>query len=150
MDRAPGNPPGTTRGFLEAMSAGPDQAGLRWSRVLVWFLRAMAVVWIVKGLGSWAVLLGIGPAGVMPFEMRPAAFQSTIIYFAVIDLVAAIGLWLTSTWGGVMWLLAVMSNLILAIFFPRVVPSGGLLIVALATLVGAYLAISWLAAREEE
>ena len=32
---------------------------------------------------------------------------------------------MVSTWGGVMWLLAVMSHLILAAFFPRIV-SGGL------------------------
>jgi hypothetical protein len=41
-----------------------------------------------------------------------------VIYFAVIDQVAAVGLWLTSVWGGVMWLLAIMSHLILGFFFP--------------------------------
>ena len=37
-------------------------------------------------------------------------YQATIIYFAVIDLMAAVGLWMASTWGGVLWLLAVMSH----------------------------------------
>ena len=75
--------------------------------------------------------------------------QATIIYFSVIDLVAAIGLWLTSTWGGVLWLLAVMSHLILAIFFPAIVPSNAVSIAVSLLFIALYLVISWLAANEE-
>jgi uncharacterized membrane protein (DUF2068 family) len=72
-----------------------------------------------------------------------------MIYFAVMDLVAAIGLWLTSTWGGVLWLLAVMSHLILAVFFPRFVANSTLLIAMFILLIMAYLTVSWLAAMDE-
>ena len=41
-------------------------------------------------------------------------FQATTIFFAVIDLVAAIGLWLTAAWGGVVWLIAAGSQLMLS------------------------------------
>ena len=85
---------------------------LRWGFVLTWFMRLLAVLWIIKGLSAWAVILGMwSPVGA--FETRSTGYQATIIYFAVIDLVAAVGLWMASTWGGVMWLLAVMSHLIL-------------------------------------
>ncbi|MDJ1156939.1 DUF6163 family protein [Chelatococcus sp. SYSU_G07232] len=146
----PGDAPGATRGVLEAMRTGGVDRGFRWDRALVWFLRVMALVWVAKGLGAWAALLGIGPDGAMPFEGRPLSVQATVIYFAVIDLVAAVGLWLTSTWGGVMWLLAVMSHLIMAVFFPRIIDSGLPTTGALIVLVAAYLGISWLAAREDE
>jgi hypothetical protein len=74
-------------------------------------------------------------------------YQATVIYFALIDLVAAVGLWMASTWGGIMWLLAVMSHLILAAFFPGIVTGGLPVMVFFLTLIAVYLAISWLAAR---
>jgi uncharacterized membrane protein len=63
--------------------------------------------------------------------------------------VAAVGLWLASPWGGVLWLLAVMSHLILAFFFSRVV-TGGILTTALfSLLIAAYFVVSWLSAKDE-
>ena len=121
---------------------------VRWSVALIWFMRILALLWIAKGLGSWAVILGAGYP-VPPFEARSMGHQATIIYFSVIDLVAAIGLWLTSTWGGVLWLLAVMSHLILAIFFPAIVPSNAVSIAVSLLFIALYLVISWLAANEE-
>jgi Family of unknown function (DUF6163) len=121
---------------------------LRWSFVLICFMRMLAVLWFVKGVSAWAMILGIWtPAGL--FELRPTGLQAAIIYFAVIDLVAAVGLWMASSWGGVVWLLAVMSHLILAAFFRKIValgmPAMGLFVV----LIVGYLVISWLSAREE-
>lgn len=123
--------------------------GLRWDLVLVWFMRALALLWIGKGITSWAVILGVGDP-LSPFEGRSTGFQATIVYFAVIDLVAAVGLWLTSTWGGVLWLLAVMSHLILTFFFPRTMAGGIMVVSVFAVLIAAYLLISWFAAREGE
>ena len=67
---------------------------MRWNFILVWFMRMLALIWIAKGLGYWAVILGADSAP-MPFESRSTGFQATTIYFAIIDLVAAVGLWLT-------------------------------------------------------
>jgi len=123
-------------------------AHMRWGFILTWFMRLLAILWIIKGLSAWAVILGIwSPIG--PFEARSMGYQATIIYFAVIDLVAAVGLWMASTWGGVMWLLAVMSHLILAVFFPRIVSAGFITMSFFGCLVVSYLVVSWLAAREE-
>lgn len=123
-------------------------AAMRWSFILTWFMRVLAILWIMKGLSSWAVILGIWtPVG--QFEARSMGYQTTIIYFALIDLIAAVGLWMASTWGGIMWLLAVMSHLILAAFFPTIVASGLLTILFFLTLIAIYIAVSWLAAREE-
>jgi hypothetical protein len=121
---------------------------LRWNLILVSFMRVVSVIWLVKGLLAWAVILGIGYEA-PSFEGRSTGFQAAMIYFAVMDLVAAIGLWLTSTWGGVLWLLAVMSHLILAVFFPRFVANSTLLIAMFILLMMAYLTVSWLAAMDE-
>lgn len=118
---------------------------LSWSFVLVCLLRIIAIVWVGKGLLSWAAIFGYG----IGFEGMSTTSQATTIYFAVIDLVAGVGLWLTSTWGGVLWLLAVMSHLILGVFVPRSVTINVFAIASQIGLICAYLTISWLASREE-
>ncbi len=123
------------------------QGFMRWSFVLTWFMRVLAILWIMKGLSAWAMILGVWtPIG--QFEARSTGYQATIIYFALIDLIAAVGLWIASTWGGIMWLLAIMSHLILAAFFPGILASGVVTVAFFLTLMAVYLAISWLAARE--
>jgi hypothetical protein len=123
------------------------QGFMRWSFVLTSFMRIVAILWIMKGLSAWAVILGVWtPVG--QFEARTTGYQATIIYFALIDLIAAVGLWMASTWGGIMWLLAIMSHLILAAFFPGILASGVVTAAFFLTLMAVYLAISWLAARE--
>jgi hypothetical protein len=118
---------------------------LPWGRLLVWFMRIVAVLWLLKGLMSWMAIIGLYGS----FEGRSTTLQATTVYFAVLDLVAAIGLWLLTTWGGVLWLLALMSHLILAFFFPRIViifPYG---VAAFLGLVMLYLALSWFSSRQE-
>ena len=131
----------------DQLHAEADAPVLRWNMILVTFMRVVSVIWLGKGLLAWALILGIGYEGA--FEGRSTGFQAAMIYFAVMDLVAAIGLWLTSTWGGVLWLLAVMSHLILAVFFPRFVSNGSLLIALFILLIMSYLTVSWLAAVDE-
>ncbi len=143
-------PTGSDRGLDptgDHLRAHSKKRAMRWDLVLIWFMRVLALLWIAKGLASWASILGaVYLAG--PFEGRSTGFQATTIYFAVIDLVAAVGLWLTSTWGGVMWLLAIMSHLILAVFFPSYVPSNAASVASFLSLIGTYLALSWLGARD--
>lgn len=122
--------------------------GLRWNTVLVWFMRTLSILWLIKGLAAWSIILGLS-SGLAPFEGGSTGFQAGLIYFAVIDLLAAVGLWLTSTWGGVLWLLAVMSHLILAVFFPRFVQNSAILIALFIFGIMLYLTISWLASVEE-
>ena len=130
---------------IEVQQASP--AAMRWSAALTWFMRILALVWIMKGLSAWAVIIGVWtPIG--HFEARPMGYQAIIIYFALIDLVAAVGLWMASSWGGIVWLLAIMSHLILAAFFPDIVVGSMPVMTLSLTLILAYLALSWLAARE--
>ncbi len=49
---------------------------VRWNFILVWFMRMLALIWIAKGLGYWAVILGADSAPT-PFEARSTGFQAT-------------------------------------------------------------------------
>ncbi len=126
----------------------PTPEGLRWSLVLTWFMRLLAVLWLAKGLLAWATIVGATPG--LTFEGRSTGYQATLMYFAVIDLVAAVGLWMASTWGGVLWLLAVMSHMILAVFFPRIIEVDVVTMSLFSGLIVAYLVVSWLSARQQQ
>lgn len=121
----------------------------RWRLVLVWLLRLLSLAWMAKGLMAWGVIFGIGMEGQTPFEAQLLSYQAIIVYFAVIDLVAAVGLWLTSTWGGVLWLLAAVSQLLLGFFFPRLLPVTPYLIGTYVALMATYFLATWAAENEE-
>jgi len=80
---------------LEPVREREDEpASARWTWRLVLFLRAMAVVSLLKGLYHWARVTGISLDEGQPFELHSIAWQTATVFFAVIDLVAAVGLWL--------------------------------------------------------
>lgn len=110
---------------LEPVHSGDSvPSGELWTLRLVMFLRVMAGVSILKGLYHWSQVIGIMiPAG-EGFETHSIAWQSATVFFAVIDLVAAVGLWLAAAWGAVIWLTSVVSMIALDIFFPQVFQGG--------------------------
>jgi hypothetical protein len=119
-----------------------------WTRRLVLFLRIMAVVSVSQGLYHWAQVTGFVGGEEEAFENQPIAWQAATIYFAVIELVAAVGLWLAAPWGAVVWLTTVVSMAVIELMFPAIY-GGSLLVVALeAVALAAYLALAWKAARE--
>ena len=119
-----------------------------WTRRLVLFLRIMAVISVSKGLYHWAQVTGFIGGEEEAFESQPMAWQTATVYFAVIELVAAVGLWLATPWGAVVWLTTVVSMAIIELMFPAIY-GGSLTVVALeASMLGAYLALAWMAARE--
>ena len=140
--RAP-MPPIRTLGATTA----EHSALVRWTTVLVWFMRTMAVVWITKGLFAWTVVLGINHA-VADFLELPPVMRGMIGFYAVADLMAAVGLWLAAPWGGVLWLICAASEVIAASLGASASLTGILGIVLDMTLIVVYFALSWLAANE--
>ncbi len=119
-----------------------------WTARLVFFLRIMAVVSIAKGLYHWAQVTGFIGGVDQAFEDQTLAWQAATVYFAVIELVAAVGLWLATPWGAVVWLITVVSMAVIELMFPSVY-GGSILVVAFeAVMLAAYLALAWMASRE--
>ena len=120
----------------------------RWTRWLVLFLRIMAVLSVAEGLYHWAQVTGFVGGEDDAFENQTMAWQTATVYFAVIELVAAVGLWLATPWGAVVWLTTVVSMAVIELMFPAVY-GGSLKVVAVEVLMlGVYLALAWMAARE--
>ena len=119
-----------------------------WTRRLVLFLRIMAVLSILKGLYHWAQVTGFIGGEEEAFENQPMAWQAATVYFAVIELVAAVGLWLATPWGAVVWLTTVVSMAVIELMFPGIYGGSLLVVGGEAFMLAAYLALAWMAARE--
>jgi len=124
-----------------------EEGASRWTRRLILFLRVMAGVSMLKGLYHWAHLVGVGTGNNL-FEYHSIAWQASTIFFAVIDLVAAVGLWLAAAWGAVIWLMSVASMLALEVFFPQVFGASFVAGLLEAALLGLYLYLALKAAQE--
>jgi hypothetical protein len=118
-----------------------------WSDRLVLFLRVMAICSLAKGLWHWATVCGfIGNES--GFEAHSHAWQATTVFFAVIDLVAAVGLWLAAPWGAVVWLTATVTMIMIQLFFDQVYGTEiAVVAIGMVAILG-YLVLSLLASRE--
>jgi hypothetical protein len=124
-----------------------NRAGV-WTEYLVLFLRLMAAVSLVKGLYHWAQVCGIGAGTDEGFESHTVAWQAATVFFAVLDLVAAVGLWLAAAWGAVVWLGSVVSMAVVVLFFPNVFGASIVIVFIEMALLGVYLWLAIMSARE--
>jgi len=119
-----------------------------WTNWFMLFLRTMAGVSLAKGLYHWAQVIGIGQGPFSLFETSSTAWQAATMYFAVIDPVAAVGLWLAAAWGGVVWLTASISMVAIELLFPQVFGGRALVVLVELLMLGAYFGLAVAAARE--
>jgi len=133
--------------MLEPVRVGKATRGT-WTEYLVLFLRLMAAVSLIKGLYHWAEVCGIGAPADQGFQAHTIAWQTATVFFAVLDLVAAVGLWLAAAWGAVVWLTSVVSMAVVEVFFPQVYGGSLFIVLVEMTLLGVYLWLAIYSARE--
>lgn len=122
-------------------------SALRWTDALVWYMRTLAWVWVAKGLFNWGLVLGALPR-YGDFTMLPRSLQGAIVFFAAVDLLAAVGLWLAAPWGGVVWLLCAAIEAVSPALGVRGAATGALAITLNVFLVALYFLMSWRAGQE--
>ncbi len=111
-----------------------NRAGL----FLVVFMRLLAGLWVIQGLLQWsAILLPPQPL----FDNVSALRGAAVIFFATFNLVAAVGLWLATPWGGVIWLLGASAQILVALALPGFFSM--LWIGADIVLIGIYFGLMW-------
>ena len=74
------------------------------------FFRILSLVWILKGLAGWSLMLGLPLPLMSPFEALSTYDQSMVLAFSLIDIVAGVSLWLSPHWGGVVLLLSIIAE----------------------------------------
>jgi hypothetical protein len=104
-----------------------DAEETRWGMLLVLFMRIVAVLWVYQGLVQWHVILS---AEQSIFDVLPVQTTIAVVFFAVLDLLAAVGMWLAAPWGGVLWLLTAVAQAFVAVLLPDFF-AGGRIVIAL-------------------
>ena len=107
------------------------------------FMRVTAVLWILEGLSHWADVL-LDPSGDVLSTLSSQRIAA-IFFFCVIDFVAAIGLWLTTPWGGVVWLVTVGAQFLSLLLLPGFWTHGVAVCLCDIILVSGYLLLAWYA-----
>jgi hypothetical protein len=125
---------------------GPDSVEIKPCQArLVLFQRIAGGFMIAKGLIYWGVLF-TGAA----FYSLPVEARSATVFFAVIDLVAGVSLWLGSTWGASVWLFAVASQIVAGLLFVRLTGLMIVLTIFEIVLVAFYVVVRFMAYREQQ
>ncbi|MFN0263426.1 DUF6163 family protein [Tepidamorphus sp. 3E244] len=84
---------------------------------MLWSMRLLALVFLVQGLSYWGTLIGYD-SDAAGFENLPIQWQVVTVYFAVLMVVAAVGLWFASGWGVATWLFVAVTELVMHLGFP--------------------------------
>ncbi|MGL4440837.1 MAG: DUF6163 family protein [Bosea sp. (in: a-proteobacteria)] len=134
----------------EAVSpeAARKQTFVRWALVQTWYLRTLALGWLFFGLIAWSVIIGADVVTARPFEARATTFQAVTIYFAIVDILAAVGLWLLAPWGGVVWLIAAVSRLVIGFVFPAAHSMNAAGAAAIGACILTFMWLSWIVGRK--
>lgn len=129
-----------------AVKLGPEARegaeAVPWGLIIVVFMRLLAMLWVLQGLTQWAAV--VLPAEAL-FDHVSAAWGAAVVFFAVFNLVAAVGLWLATPWGGVIWLFGALAQILAAVAIPGLFSS--IWISADILLIGLYFVLTWQAGQ---
>ena len=118
----------------------PSEPDNPWALALTIYLRGIAALLLLLGLRQWLYIAGIFDEAGWSFETMTTAWRFVTVHLAVVDLVAAVGLWMRVAWGNVLWVYAAVFEIAIHTAFadtfgadPIIV---GFHVVALAVFVG--------------
>jgi hypothetical protein len=126
---------------------GAASEATKWGYLLTLFMRVMAGFWMLQGLAQWYALL-TAPQSI--FDTAPQGGALAVIFFGVLDLVAGVGLWLATPWGGVLWLLIASAQIFVAASLPELFAGGYFLVAVDLVLIGLYFWLTFEAGRDFE
>lgn len=119
-----------------------EQIETRWGLILVVFMRLLAALWILQGILQWSFFM-------LPresvFNRLSTGQAGAIMFFAVVDFLAAVGLWLATPWGGVLWLFAALAQMFVAFGTPNIFASSWVFFDAVLIVI--YFILTWQAGR---
>ncbi len=87
--------------------------------LFVVFLRLVAVVCLWLGLQYWAMLVGYSSGGSGRFDLLSLPWQVAASSLAVLLPIVSLGLWLTVSWGPVLWVCAATTQLLMYTMWPQ-------------------------------
>lgn len=126
-----------------------ETAKFSWRTAMTWYMRVLGIAWIATGIADWARIIGMLQVRGVWFWDLQVELQIAVVYFAVLSLVAGVGMWLTVSWGTVLWILAATSQVLCHTVLTDLFGSGLLVIGANVLTVMVYVGLAVLVEREE-
>jgi uncharacterized membrane protein (DUF2068 family) len=127
--------------------SGAAGEATKWGLLLTRFMRLIAAFWLIQGLAQWRVVL-LSTQSIFDTMPQPAAVA--VVFFGVADLIAGVGLWLATPWGGVLWLLIASAQIFVAAGMPNFFTGGYYLIAVDLVLIMLYFILTFEAGRDFE
>lgn len=138
-----------TAAIVLSQSTQRDQES-RFGFLLVAFMRLVAAVWIVEGLMQWSAVLMTNADGRSQLALMPPPAIVAVVFFAVINLIASVGLWMATPWGGAIWLVTAGAQLLVLVALPGFFDHPVFTAMLNLALVAAYLVLTWLVASARD
>lgn len=85
----------------------------------VWFQRIVAGYCLLFGVLYWIRLVGLYPGSLWRFDLMPLHWQVAATVLAALFPFAAIGLWMLTSWGPVIWFLCALTEAVMYAGFPE-------------------------------
>jgi hypothetical protein len=129
-------------------SAPPEPAKPRWRTAHDVYLKVMALAFLGWAIWEWAAIIGLVPS-LDGGQRTNLPRQGATLFFAAFDPVAAVGLWLGSTWGTATWLVVTFARVIIHTGYAGIFGWTGPWTIVQVVSVVIYLALFFLAERAD-
>lgn len=95
-----------------------------------WFLRIVAAYCLLFGMLYWVRLVGVYDGPMWRYDLMPVHWQVASVMLAVFFPFAAIGLWMLSSWGPVIWFICAVTEIVMYGVLPDLFGSRPLIVAA--------------------
>lgn len=93
-----------------------------------WFLRIVAAYCLLFGMLYWVRLIGVYDGPMWRYDLMPVHWQIASVMLAVFFPFAAIGLWMLSSWGPVIWFICAVTEIVMYGALPELFGSRPLIV----------------------
>lgn len=127
-------------GAAEPLGVGQGQAA-RLPLTLI-YMRVAAMLLLLAGLARAGQILGIAPEGTTFADLAPA-WRAGAATLLIVDLFAAVGLWVGAAWGPVMWAVALAVEISMYTLFDDLFGSYPVRVLVHAAIFVGFLAVTF-------
>lgn len=83
-----------------------------------WLHRLVAVYCLLFGVLYWVRLIGVYDGELWRFDLMPVHWRVAAVSLAALFPFAGIGLWMTASWGPVIWVICAATETVMYLGFP--------------------------------
>ena len=87
-------------------------------RIMVAYLRVVALFLLAAGMARAAYLLGID-FNALPFQSHTLTWQLGLVGLLFLNLFSGVGLWIAAPWGQVVWIIAALIEIAMLTVFSQ-------------------------------